>query len=94
MRLELLVPELISAGLLRVDLEAGLIYSPRSNTPDKPLGALTAKGYLRVCLNVDGKQAHALAHRIVWVAKHGPVPHGAQIDHVDTVKTHNWADNL
>ena len=94
MRLEPLVQPLIASGRLYVDLMTGLIFSTRSNTPDKPLGALTAKGYLRVCISVDGKQAHALAHRIVWIARHGPIPEGVQIDHVDTVKTHNWISNL
>ncbi len=94
MQLEPLVPQLVASGRLIVDFDTGLIYSPRSNTPDKPLGAITKKGYLRVCLNIDGSQAHALAHRIVWAAKHGPVPAGFQIDHCDTIKTHNWIDNL
>ncbi len=61
MQFETLVPQLVSSGRLRVDFDTGMIYSPRSNTPDKPLGAITNKGYLRVCLTIDGKQAHALA---------------------------------
>jgi hypothetical protein len=40
MRLEPLVPDLVASGRLLVDSKSGLIYSPRSNTPDKPLGAL------------------------------------------------------
>lgn len=94
MQLEPLIPQLVASGRLRVDFDTGLIYSPKSNTPDKPLGAITKKGYLRVCLNIEGKQAHALAHRIVWAAMHGPVPDGLQIDHRDTIKTHNWIKNL
>ena len=94
MRLEPLIPGLVAAGRLRVEFNTGLLYSPKSNTPEKALGALTAKGYLRVCLNIDGKQYHALAHRIVWVARHGPIPEDLQIDHADTIKTHNWLANL
>ena len=94
MRLEPMVPELVASGRLHVDFDTGLIYSARSNTPEKPLGALTAKGYVRICLSVDGNQAHALAHRVVWTAKHGEIPAWAQIDHIDTVKTNNSLGNL
>jgi hypothetical protein len=94
MQIEPLVPALIDAGRLRVDVETGLIYSPLSNTPTKPLGAATLKGYLRICLNVGGRQVHALAHRIVWCAAHGPVPSGMQIDHVNGSKADNRLANL
>lgn len=94
MQFEHLVPELIASGRLRVDLDAGLIYSKKSNTPDKPLGALTKKGYIRVCLTISGKQAHALAHRVIWCAKHGPLPDGLQIDHINCLKTDNRISNL
>lgn len=88
------IAELVGAGRLRVDHVTGLVYAPRSNTPTKPCGALTAKGYLRVCMNVDGRQRHFLAHRIVWVSANGPVPVGRTIDHVNTIKTDNRLDNL
>jgi hypothetical protein len=54
---------LIAAGRLRVDPQLGHVYAPRSNTPDKPIGALTSKGYLRACINVGGKQRHFMLHR-------------------------------
>lgn len=94
MRLEPFIPSLIAGGHLRVDFSSGEIFSSKSNTPQKPLGAITAKGYLRVCITVDGCQAHALAHRIVWIAKYGQLPDGAQIDHIDGVKTNNRVANL
>ena len=94
MQLEPLVPELINVGRLWVDVETGLIYSPMSNTPAKSLGAMTRKGYLRICLNVSGRQAHALAHRIVWCAVNGPVPPGMQIDHMNGNKVDNRLVNL
>ncbi len=94
MRLEPIVQRLIAFGRLRVDYDTGDIFSPKSNTPEKPLGAMTAKGYLRVCLNIEGRQMHALAHRIVWIAANGPILDGIQIDHINGNKTENHLANL
>ena len=94
MQLEPYVPRLVDIGRLRVDFDTGRIFSEASNTLDKPLGALTKKGYLRVCVTVSGKQAHALAHRVVWCAANGPVPSGKQIDHINGLKTDNRLVNL
>ena len=69
---DLAILALIEGGRLRVEPAAGLFYAPRSNTPDKPIGSLTKKGYLRACINVGGKQMHFMVHRIVWVSVHGP----------------------
>lgn len=85
---------LLQAGRLQVDPERGHIYASRSNTPHRPCGALTAKGYLRVCVSVGGQQRHFMAHRIVWVSVHGPLPDGHTIDHLNLVKTDNRIANL
>ena len=85
---------LIKQGRLRVNAEEGLVFAPRSNTPDKSVGALTRKGYLRVCIDVAGRQRHFMVHRIVWVSLHGPVPDGMQIDHGNGIKSDNRIDNL
>lgn len=94
MRGDLAILALIEAGRLKVDAEAGLVFAPKSNTPDKPIGALTAKGYLRACINSGGKQMHFMVHRIVWVSVNGPVPPRHQVDHRDTIKTNNRIGNL
>lgn len=94
MRGDLAIVALIKSGRLRVDAEAGLAYAPRSNTPNKPIGAVTKKGYLRACVTVDGKQMHFMVHRIVWVSIHGPVPLDHQVDHHDTDKRNNRISNL
>lgn len=86
--------ELIGAGRLTVDTDTGLVFAPKSNTPQKPIGAVTKKGYLRACINVAGRQAHFMVHRIVWVSKNGPVPHGHQIDHRNADKRDNRLTNL
>lgn len=94
MRGDLAILSLIESGRLRIDADAGLVYAPKSNTPEKPIGAVTKKGYLRACITVSGKQMHFMVHRIVWVAVNGPVPPGHQVDHNDTDKQNNRIGNL
>ena len=52
-------------------------------------GSRHKKGYLHIWL--DGRQYKA--HRLAWLYVYGKWPDG-QIDHEDTVKDHNWIDNL
>jgi HNH endonuclease len=94
MRGDLAILALIEAGRLRVDTSEGLVYAPRSNTPSKPIGALTSKGYLRACITLGGRQMHFMVHRIVWVSANGPVPRGFQIDHGKEGKAVNRIQNL
>ena len=95
MRFEPFVTHFVSTGRMIVDLELGLVFSSRSNTPCKPLGAITRKGYLRICFNIDGKQSHAFVHRVVWIAASGcDIPAGMQIDHLNGLKTDNRISNL
>lgn len=89
-----LILRLIADGRLRVDADAGLVYATKSNTPNKPCGAVTRKGYLRVCVTADGKQLHFMAHRIVLVSVFGEVPEGHEIDHRNRNKTDNRIANL
>ena len=46
-------------------------------------------GYIRIGLN--GKRY--AAHRLAWLYVHGAWPTD-EIDHKDTVRSHNWIDNL
>lgn len=94
MRGDLAIMALVESGRLRVDFGEGLVFAPKSNTPGHPIGASTKKGYLRACISVAGKQMHFMVHRIVWVAKNGPVEPGHQIDHHNTNKRDNRLDNL
>lgn len=43
------------------------------------LGAIQSKGYGSVG---DGQGGTTLAHRMAWVAQHGPIPNGLTIDHL------------
>ena len=89
-----MIQELIATGRLVVDAERGKVFAPRSNTPMKPVGALTSKGYLRICMTVNGVQKHFMAHRVVWVSVHGAVPDGMEIDHKNRSKNDNRISNL
>lgn len=89
-----MIVALIAEGRLRVDADRGLVYAPRSNTPDKPVGSLTKKGYVRVCIQRDGRQKHFMLHRIIWVSVHGPLAPGHEVDHGPAGKTVNCIANL
>lgn len=87
--------QLIKSGRLVVDFENGLVYSQTSNTPTKPVGSKTKRGYMRATISVGGKQVAFLLHRIVWIAANGiPDEKTPQINHKDTNKTNNKLSNL
>lgn len=94
MRIEDHFSELAARGRVIVNEASGRIFSLASNTPRRPLGATTKKGYVRICVSMDGQQYHGLAHRIVWVMANGPIPDGAQIDHLNGNKADNRLANL
>ncbi len=85
---------LIQLDRLRVNAGLGLVYAMNSNTPERPIGATTRKGYLRACINFRGRQRHFMVHRIVWVSAHGPIPRGWEVDHKNGKKTDNRLKNL
>lgn len=89
-----IIMRLLDLGRLRVDFETGHVFAPKSNTPDKPIGTLTAKGYLRACLNFEGRQVHVMLHRVVWIAANGIPPETHQIDHGPRGKAINALSNL
>jgi hypothetical protein len=63
--------------------------SARRDLIGKQAGGLTAKGYIRIKIDAKMYMAHVLA----WLYVHGVCP-VVQIDHKDTIKTHNWISNL
>jgi hypothetical protein len=52
-------------------------------------GTMKARWY--VIIEIDGKKF--FAHRLAWLYVHGEWP-SSDLDHVDTVKSHNWIANL
>lgn len=52
-------------------------------------------GYRRAYIyNDEGKQKHALVHKLVYLAHVGPIPEGLVINHKDEDKSNNQVENL
>jgi len=51
-------------------------------------------GYLTLQLKSGAKRYTLLAHRVVWVNLHGPIPQGFWINHKDGNMRNNHPDNL
>ena len=52
------------------------------------------RGYLFLSRKSHGKTRQCLAHRLVWLHVHGPVPDSLTINHIDGVKDNNRPENL
>ena len=65
---------------------------------NKPVGAKFNNGndkmYWRVSAEVDGKIIQPLAHRVMWILAHGPIPEGMTVDHIDNDGLNNALSNL
>lgn len=93
--IDLVIKRLLDSGRLRVDRDTGQVFAPKSNTPNKAIGARTRKGYLRTCINIDGEQVYVMLHRVVCVAVHGmPSSSDQQVNHISGIKTDNAPANL
>lgn len=75
MKNDQIILDALTSGVLRYDQKTGSVFAPRSNTPDKPVGAITKKGYLRTCITQKDKAATVMVHRIACIAAYGlPAP--------------------
>lgn len=52
------------------------------------------QGYLQVRMMIRGQRHHIGAHRIVYMALVGTIPHGMTINHKNGIKDDNHPDNL
>jgi len=81
-RNDLIILELLNSGRLCVDINTGNVFAAKSNTPAKPLGVLTPKGYLRTSIHMSGKSVSVMLHRVVCIATQGiPKNPEAQVNH-------------
>jgi hypothetical protein len=76
----------LNAGVLTVNAELGIVY-----LHGKPAEHMTKAGYKRIILP-NGKQV--LAHRVMWLAVHGPIADGLVINHRNRQRDDNRIVNL
>lgn len=72
----------------------GSIWSKKWGKLRKLPTSVTAKGYLRVSLSVDGKTFERKVHHLVLEAFIGPRPAGCECRHLDGDKKNNRPENL
>lgn len=63
---------------------------PRQELKPRSIGA----GYLAICRKTQGKSQTLYIHRLVAEAFYGPPWCGAEVNHIDGLKTNNHASNL
>jgi hypothetical protein len=83
--------EAIKSGVLKVDLEKGVVFSTRAN---RVVGGLNTKGYVVFTLHLNGLRKQIKVHRIIWIAKNGIPPLDKVIDHINGKKSDNRIVNL
>lgn len=70
----------------------GYIYSKKSNRILK--AQLNEKGYLKVCLYINGKQTVQKVHRLIALAFLENPQKYKEVNHINGVKTDNRVENL
>jgi len=76
----------LDAGTLTINADLGVVY-----LHGKPATCKTVHGYVRISLP-NGKQV--LAHRVMWLAVHGPIADGLVINHRNRQRDDNRLSNL
>lgn len=83
--------EAIKKGILKVDIEKGVVFSTRAN---RVVGGFNTKGYIVFTLHFNGVRKQIKVHRIIWIAKNGIPPLDKVIDHINGKKNDNRISNL
>lgn len=88
--------ESLAAGRLEVDTEQGAIYriDRRTGRRRRTENILKDTGYGRVIVNTERPYKYCNAHRVVWLAAHGPIPLGMFVNHINGVRSDNRLANL
>lgn len=99
---ELIILGLARIGVLVLDPNAGKIWRLAEGNSDgtwrrcrrRRAEHSRSDGYLRIRATVQGVRHQVSAHRVIWMAVHGPIPEGYTIDHVNGKRSDNRIDNL
>lgn len=80
----------------RVSVRRGARWAPGTRViPCMPRRAESRAGkYLQVRVMIDGTRWYAMAHRLVWLHFHGPIPDGLTVNHKNGIWTDNRPANL
>jgi hypothetical protein len=62
--------------------------------PEQRAEHRTPQGYLQIRMMIGGTRYHTGAHRVVYMALIGEIPHGWTINHKNGIKDDNRPDNL
>lgn len=89
----------INEGNIIVDTEHGIIYGTRGPggvalKEPVELKGTDVNGYKVVSIRNGETKMQCRVHRIVWIAKHGIIPEGYVIDHINNDKQDNRLCNL
>lgn len=73
---------------------SGLVWivGTKKSKPGSHVGTLSTGKYTRWRVNFKGKQLSV--HRLVWELLNGPVPEGAEVDHINHDPSDNRIENL
>lgn len=77
-----------ASGKFRVDSQ-GRVWSGNKRAENR-----LPSGYLQVRVMIDGVRFCTTAHRLVWRATNGPIPHGMIVNHKNGIKDDNRPENL
>ncbi|NTW98354.1 MAG: HNH endonuclease [Geobacteraceae bacterium] len=85
----------LQSGELVFVSATGQVFSLKSKTPNKPIGAITSRGYLRTCVRFDGDPQYIYIHRVACIAAHGmPVGRRKFVNHKNGAKSDNRPENI
>lgn len=69
-------------------------YKGKLRKTNRFLKPSTTTGYHCVKLTIDGQEKSFRVHRLIYLAFHGDIPKGLQVNHINEIKTDNRPENL
>lgn len=89
----------LAVGNIIADAENGKVYGTRGpgGVPYKEPKLLTGtviKGYTVISIRNGSTKLQCRLHRIIWISRHGVIPDGFVIDHINNDTSDNRIENL